>query len=216
MAISAVIFDLDGTVLDNEDEYGAAFRSVLRLLGKKVDKKFPHTAGIGVKENWPHLLSKYHIKTKKTIEELTRATQDAYLSNLSRVTLKKGFKNFIRDLADSGIGVALATSNAWWIFGEVSEQFHLEDYFSVITTGEEAEYRKPDPELFLLTAQKLGIEPENCLVIEDSQAGVEAAHRAGMKVIAIARDNKHAQTLKDADLIISDYFDLSPQTVLAL
>lgn len=216
MKISAVIFDLDGTVLDNEDEYGIAFRKVLRNLGKKVDKKYPHIGGIGVKENWPILLSKYHIKTDKSIEELTRETQDAYLGLLKRVDFKKGTERFISELKESGIKVALATSNAWWIVEEVSDVLPLEDLFEIITTGEEVEFKKPDPDLFLVAAQKLGTEPSGCLVIEDSEAGIEAAQRAGMKVIGITDNPKHAEVLKNADMVIKDYYDLSPEKITTL
>ena len=216
MTISAVIFDLDGTVLDNEDEYGSAFRKVLASLGKRVDKKYPHTQGIGVKENWPVLLAKYSIKTKKTIEELTRATQDAYLAQLTFVNYVRGFENFVDKLKDSGIKVALATSNTWWIVDEVSENLNLDEIFSVITTAEEAVFNKPDPEIFVLTADKLGFEPEKCLVIEDSVAGIEAAKRAGMKVIGIARDSKHANDLKEADFVVTDYTQISPQKIAKL
>lgn len=213
MKFSAVIFDLDGTVLDNEDEYGAAFRKVLRSLGKRTDKKFPHTSGIGVKENWLLLLSKYHIKTKKSIEELTRETQDAYLKMLPRVNFNAGFENFTKDLKNSGIAVAMATSNAWWIVDEVSENLELKGLFDSITTGEEVAYKKPDPEIFLLTAEKLGVEPKECLVFEDSVAGIEAAKRAGMKVVGIARDSKHAKDLKEADFVITSYAQISPEEI---
>lgn len=216
MRIAAVIFDLDGTILDNEDEYGAAFREVLRGLGKRVDSKYPHVGGIGVKENWPLLLAKYKIKTRKSIEELARETQDAYLKMLSRVRTKSGFEEFIGDLKDSGIAVALATSNAWWIADKVMAQLNLEGFFDITTTGEEVDYKKPDPDLFLITAKKLGVEPKDCLVIEDSQAGVEAAQRAGMKVVAIARDKKHAKSLKDTDLVINSYNNLSAEKILKL
>jgi len=216
MIISAVIFDLDGTILNNEDEYGRAFRKVLASLGKKIDKKYPHTQGIGVKENWPVLLAKYNIKTKKTIEELTRATQDAYLAQLSDVNFVKGFENFVDKLKDSGIKVALATSNSWWIVDEVSENLNLDEIFNVITTAEEAVYNKPDPEIFLLTADKLGYEPKECLVIEDAVAGIEAAKRAGMKVVGIARDSKHANDLKEADLVVTDYAQISAQKIAKL
>lgn len=216
MIVSAVIFDLDGTVLDNEDEYGRAFRKVLASLGKKVDKKYPHTQGIGVKENWPVLLAKYNIKTKKTIEELARATQDAYLAQLSYVNFVRGFERFVNRLKDSGIKVALATSNTWWIVDEVSENLDLEEIFSVITTAEEAVFNKPDPEIFVLTADKLGFEPKECLVIEDSVAGIEAAKSAGMKVIGIARDSKHANDLKEADFVVTDYTQISPQKIAKL
>lgn len=209
MKISAVIFDLDGTVLDNEDEYGAAFRKVLRSLGKRVDSKYPHTQGIGVKENWPLLLSKYRIKTGKSTEELAKQTQDVYLRMLPKVTIRSGFEGFVSDLKNSGITTALATSNAWWIADEVLTELGLEDFFDVTTTGEEVDYRKPNPDLFLLTARKLGVEAGECLVIEDSEAGIEAAHAAGMKVIGIARDKKHAKILKEADLVIYNYNQLS-------
>jgi len=216
MTLAAVIFDLDGTVLDNEDEYGLAFRKVLKSLGKRVDLKYPHTQGIGVKENWPLLLSKYKIKTKRTIEELTAQTQDAYLKLLPKVDIKKGFEGFISDLRSSGIATALATSNDWWIVDGVLAELKLERFFDVTTTGEEVDYKKPNPDLFFLTARKLGVEPENCLVIEDSPAGIEAAHRAGMKAVGIARDKKHAMALKEADLIIYNYRQLSPLKIAGL
>lgn len=216
MSISAVIFDLDGTVLDNEDEYGAAFRTILRLLGKKVDKKYPHIGGIGVKENWPRLLSKYRIKTKKTVEELTHETQNEYLKRIGEVTFKKGFEDFVADLKDSGISTALATSNAWWIVDAISQIHPLNHFFKTITTGEEVDFKKPDPDLFLLTAQKLEVEPSDCLVIEDSNAGIEAAHRAGMRAIGIYRDRKHAEELKEADLLIRNFYELSQASIAAL
>lgn len=208
MKIAAVIFDLDGTVLDNEDEYGLAFRKVLRQLGKVVDKKYPHIGGIGVKENWPILLAKYKIKTNKTLEELAVRTQDEYLKLLKRVTLKKGFLDYAQSLKDSGMKIALATSNSRWVIDAVLAELNLKDFFDIITSGEDVEYKKPDPELFLLAAEKLNLEPENCLVFEDSAAGIEAAHRAGMKVVALARDSSHAETLKEADRVIMNYSEL--------
>lgn len=216
MKLAAVIFDLDGTVLDNEDEYGEAFRQVLKSLGKKVKAKYPHTAGIGVKENWPRLLAKYRLKTDRSVEELAQRTQSAYLKLLPKVESKKGFEKFIKDLKDSGIMTALATSNAWWIVEEVLEKLNLERFFDVVTTGEEVDYKKPDPDLFLLTAKKLGLEPDEILVIEDSQAGIEAAHRAGMKVVGMARNRKHAKELAGADLVVTSYLDLTPTKLLAL
>ncbi|MFV1917362.1 MAG: HAD family hydrolase [Patescibacteria group bacterium] len=216
MRISAVIFDLDGTVLDNEDEYGIAFRRVLNSLGKKVDKKYPHVGGIGVKENWPLLLSKYRIQTKKSIEELTRETQDYYLKMLDHVTYKKGFENFVRDLRNSGIATALATSNTWWIVDEVSRVFDIDSHFDIITTGEEVKYKKPDSDLFLLTSQKLGVDPSDCLVMEDSQAGIEAARRAGMKAVGIAKDISVEKLLADADLVIFDFDQISAEEISKL
>ncbi|RLC30550.1 hypothetical protein DRH13_04175 [Candidatus Woesebacteria bacterium] len=210
MKLLAVIFDLDGTVLDNEDEYGIAFREVLSKLGEKTDSEFPHIQGIGVEENWRRLIPKYKIKTKKSIEELSKETQKAYLKILSRVTLKEGVTDFVKDLKDSGIFVALATSNTWPTVEKVFGALDLEGIFDTMTTGEEVRLNKPDPEIFLLTAQKLGVDPKNCLVIEDARAGIKAAKDAGMKVVAIARNSKHAKLLKEAKKVIYDYGELSP------
>jgi HAD superfamily hydrolase (TIGR01509 family) len=216
MKLLAVIFDLDGTVLDNEDEYGIAFREVLSKLGEKTDSEFPHTQGIGVEENWQRLIPKYKIKTKKSIEELSKETQKAYLKILSRVTLKEGVRNFIQDIKDSGIFVALATSNTWPTVEKVFNALDLEGIFDVMTTGEEVKYKKPDPEIFLLTAQKLGVDPENCLVIEDTEAGIKAAKNAKMNVVAVARDSGHAKVLKEAKKVIYDYGELSPDMLASI
>lgn len=216
MKLLAVIFDLDGTVLDNEDEYGIAFKKMLSKFGKKTDSEFPHTQGIGMEENWQKLIPKYKIKTKKSIKQLSKETQEIYLNMLSRVTLKEGVRSFIEEIKDSGILVALATSNTWPTVEKVFDALNLEEIFEIVTTGEEVKFKKPDPETFLLTAQKLGVDPENCLVIEDTEAGIKAAKDAGMKVIAIARDSKHAKLLEKAGKVIYDYGGLSPDMLASI
>ncbi|MFZ5932761.1 MAG: HAD family hydrolase [Patescibacteria group bacterium] len=210
MKISAVIFDLDGTVLDNEDEYGLAFKKVLESLGARVDTNYPHVGGIGVKENWPGLIKKYHLKTKKSYNELASETQREYLELLPRVRMKKGVEKFIKGLRESGIKTALATSNVWFILEKVFEELPIEGLFDSLTTGEEVSNKKPAPDLFLAAVDKLDVRPEECLVIEDSTSGIKAARESGMKVIAIARDNSHAKDLEGADLVIRSYNQLTP------
>jgi len=208
MKTAAVIFDLDGTVLDNEDEYGASFKAVLESLGGKDIPEFPQVGGIGVKENWPVLLEKYHLKSDKPLEELAHKTQEEYLSRLPSVTLKPGFEDFVGLLREKGIKTALATSNGRWIVGEVFDKLKLDAFFDAVTTGEEVEFKKPNPDLFLVTADKLGLMPKECVVIEDAASGIEAARRAGMKAIAIARDKEHAKTLGDAEQIVFGYKEI--------
>ena len=216
MKISAIIFDLDGTVLSNEDEYGAAFANVLRSLGAKVNLEYPHVGGIGVKENWPGLLKKYKINTEKTTDELARQTQQEYLKQLSKVQLKDGFEVFVRELKASEIPIALATSNVRLMLEETFNKIDIEGYFDAVTTGEEVMAKKPAPDLFLKTAQKLGVEPSECLVFEDSGAGIAAAKAAGMKAVAIARDEDHAKSLTAADLVIRNYKEVSPEILSRL
>jgi len=205
MSLKAVIFDLNGTVLSDEDEYGAAFRMVLAKLGKKVDKRFPHIRGIGVKENWPRLLAKYHIKTNMSLEELEQATQEAYLTMLSKIQIRKGFRRFISRLRQRDIKTALATSNSYFIVEKIFDELGLGKYFDVITTNDEIAFNKPSPEIFLTTADRLGLDPSYCTVIEDSEAGIEAAKSAGMRTIGIATDPENKKKLSGADFVVGNF-----------
>lgn len=209
MKISAVIFDLNGTILSDEDEYGLAFAKVLGKLGAKNVEKYPQEAGIGVEENWPILLKKYNLKTGKTMGELAGETQREYLKLLPKVTMRKGFLSLIKVFKSSGTKTALATSNTWGIVEKIFEKFAIEDLFDVVTTKEELRSNKPDPEIFKITADKLDISPSDCLVFEDSKAGINAAHGAGMRVVGIARNTEHREVLKDADVVIEDYSKLT-------
>jgi len=213
MIISAVIFDLNGTILEDEDEYGRAFKKVLENLGVKDVPEYPHTRGIGVKENWPGLIKKYNVETDKTPEELAVLTQAEYLKQVSGVAVRDGFDDFTDNLKESGAKIALATSNTWEITEKVLEKINLQGYFDEITTEEEVFLSKPDPEIFTLTADKLGAEREECLVIEDSVAGVTAAKNAGMKVVAIVGENQNENDFSEADLIVESFSEITPKAI---
>lgn len=213
MIISAVIFDLDGTVLDNEDEYGKAFNKVLKSLGFNSGTDYPQVGSIGVHENWPILIAKYNIKTNKTIERLARATQDAYLEQINQITLKPGIEEFIKNLKAGGIQTALATSNNWFIVQEDFDRLKLDHFFDCVVTAEEVLEKKPAPDLFLKAAEKLSVEPEKCLVVEDAPAGVKAAHAAGMKVIGLARNDETEDNLIEADLVVRNYDEITPEVL---
>jgi len=213
MKISAVIFDLNGTILEDEDEYGRAFNQVLKSLGVETSAEPPQIKGIGVKENWPHLIKKYDIKTNKSLEQLAHETQEAYLTEINNVTVRSGFDEFVENLKDSGIQIALATSNTWEIAEKVLNKVGLGGIFDAVTTVEEVAYGKPDPGLFTLTADKLGAEREKCLVIEDSASGIAAAQLAGMKVVALSGREADEKLLANADLIVENFSDITPKAI---
>lgn len=211
MKLSAVIFDLNGTVLADELIWGRAFRKVLADLGRKVEDKYPHTGGIGIDENWPKLLDKYKIKTDKSIEELSEITKNYYLQNIDEIELKKGIVEYISELRQDGILTALATSSTWGTVEKIFDKFNIETLFDCVTTGEEVNIKKPDPEIFMLTANKLGVDPSECVVFEDSQAGIEAAKSAGMKAVGIYRDIEHRKELSKADMVVKDFSKLKSE-----
>lgn len=212
MNFSAVIFDLNGTILEDEDDYGKAFVKVLKNLGVEIKSTFPQIKGIGVKENWQKLIEKHSIKTDKNIDTLVKETQEEYLKEISEVTVRPGFDEFTKILKDSQIKIALATSNTWEQTDKILDTLGLQDIFDATTTGDEVSYKKPDPDIFLLTADKLGVERSDCLVIEDSLSGIEAAKRAGMKVIAISSE-EDSDIFSKADLVVEGFSEITPQAI---
>jgi len=207
MNFKAAIFDMNGTILSDEDEYGLAFRKVLEGLRVKVSTSYPHEAGIGVEANWSIFLTKYKIKTTKTTQELAAETQKEYTKLIPKVTLKEGFLDYVVKLKNDKIIIGLATSNTWSIVEKIFNKFNIEKYFQVVTTCEELARNKPDPEIFIKTAEKLQVKQEECVVFEDSVAGIKGAKLAGMKTVGMARDEVYKKKLKEADIIINNYLE---------
>lgn len=216
MILSAVIFDLNGTIIEDEEIYGRAFNKILKDFGVDTKTDYPHEVGIGVSENWKKFIEKYRLKTDKTIEHLSMETQGEYLKRLDEVVIRGGFEEFATNIRESGIKIALATSNSWEVADKILMQINLQDFFDEITTGEEVLYKKPDPDLFIITADKLGIDRENCLVIEDAPSGITAAKRAGMKAVAIETPWAEDKKLEEADLIIEGFSEITPKAIDSL
>ena len=208
MKFKAAIFDLDGTVVADENEYGEAFNRILRRFGIVTGSFYPHVAGIGVEENWEKFKQKYKSKISKSVEELSYDTQKEYLKLLEQVNPKEGFIEFVKMIRGEGVKTALATSNSWIIANKILETLCLEDYFDCITTAEEVENKKPDPQIFEIAIKKLGFLPEEYVVFEDSQAGVIAAKTLGIRVVAFYRSEEHKKALKKADIIVRNYAEL--------
>ncbi len=207
--LKAVIFDLNGTILSDEDEYSLAFLRVLKSLGVKVGKNFSHTKGVGLKANWESFRNKYNLRTDLTLDELSNLTQTEYLSLLPKVKLRKGFVDLVANLRKVGIKVALASSNNYSVVEAILDHFGIADFFDVITTMEEVSLSKPSPQIFEITAEKLGVEPYECLVFEDSKAGVEAAVAAGMAVVGVAGTKEEKEDLSAAHKIISGFSEFN-------
>ncbi len=112
--------------------------------------------------------------------------------------------------------LALATSNSWWVVEKIFAKLNVEHFFDSITTAEEVSNKKPSPEIFLSASEKLMIDPEFCLIIEDAQSGIEAAHGAKIKVVGLARDGKHAKRLKKADVVVGSYEQITPDVIKKL
>ena len=153
--IGAVIFDLDGTVLDNEEKWEEAFRAGARNNAQPTTlspQGFIHEPGIGVKPNWRKITGDEALS-----EKLTRETWVEYQKD-EEVKIMAGVEELIEEIKDKGWQTALATGTEWHVVEKELEQVNLYLAFDVTTTGDEVLAQKPDPEIYLLTAQKLGVE----------------------------------------------------------
>jgi len=191
----AVIFDMDGLLLDSEPVYRMAWKRAGAELGCPIDDELYKTfVGRGSKKA-EQLLAE-HFGEALPLKEFDARWNRYFAERLERepIAPKPGAIELLDFLDLSGIPTALATSSSRSMadrcLGDLAARF------AVITTGDEVRDPKPDPRLFVLTSERLGVEPEHCLVLEDSDAGVRAARNAGMPVILVPdRGEPSAETV---------------------
>jgi len=203
--IRAIIFDLDGTIIDNEELYGKAFCAVLKKLGVSC-KEVKHTSGIGVYENWVKM--KRNLNLTLDPSELTAQTQQFYLNNLDKVKVRPDFLSVVRYFKSKGMKIFLATSNTIDIGQQILAALRLDQLFDSMTFGDEVARKKPAPDLFLKVIEKENLRPREAVIIEDSPAGIAAAKNANIKVFALKTDRFNRIELSRADRIVNHFSEL--------
>ncbi|MFG3496323.1 HAD family hydrolase [Streptomyces sp. NPDC047928] len=182
----AVIFDLDGTLVDSEPNYYEAGRRVLRRYGVTDFGWERHTdfIGIGTRETLLALRTEYGIDAP--LDELL-AGKNAHYLELARAstTAFPEMRAFVERLHGEGVPMAVASGSSPAAIDAVLAGTGLDTYFSVLVSAEEVERGKPEPDVFLEAARRLGADPAACVVLEDAPPGAAAAHAAGMRCIAV-------------------------------
>ncbi|WP_293937638.1 beta-phosphoglucomutase [Sphingobacterium sp. UBA5996] len=201
--VKAVIFDLDGVLVDTAVYHFEAWHRLAEGLGysfSTVDNE--QLKGVSRVESLELILKWAGLeKSKSEKEALLQQKNDWYLElidQLSPVHLLSGSLELLQKLRERGIKIALgsASKNALGIL----EKTGIVGYFDALIDGNAVQLSKPNPEVFLKGADALGIAASACLVLEDAQAGIDAARAAGMQVIGIGE----AENLKGADLVVAD------------
>ncbi len=174
-------------MIDSDRIISRSYETVLEEYGIKPKlnhRGIVHTPGISSRDNWTHLMQEYSFDVD--IDELVaRKTQLHTQFMKEGVDAMPGLLDALKILQEQGIKMAIASSSTREIIDAAIKHLRLEDYFDVIVSGNEVESGKPAPDIFLKTAEKLGIQPKECVVFEDAASGVQAAKAAGMKCIAI-------------------------------
>ena len=203
--LKAVIFDLDGTLIDNEGVYDRAFCAVLKKRGISCEA-VSHTPGIGVKENWEKMVNRGVLSEDP--QTLTAETYDFYLNNLTDIIVRPGVREVMHYLKSRRVKRILATSTGADVASRVVGTVGIAHHFDSQTFGDEVPRRKPAPDLFLKALEKENVYPEEALVIEDAPAGVEAAKTAGAPVVALKTDWATREALFRADKVVNNFADL--------
>ncbi|MFA5471760.1 MAG: beta-phosphoglucomutase [Acholeplasmataceae bacterium] len=195
--IKAVIFDLDGVIVSTDDLHYKAWKHMADLEKIDFDKKINHRLrGVSRMESLNIILEKATKKySDQEKEELASIKNNYYVELLNELTPKDILPNVnevLRILKDKGIKIAIGSSskNAKNILNHIK----LSDMFDVIADGHDIKHSKPAPDVFLIAAKRLGVDPKDCIVVEDAVAGIEAAKRADMIAVAVsdAKKSDHA------------------------
>ncbi len=196
--ITAVLFDMDGLVLDTEKLYTRFWQEAACACGYPMTKEqalgmrsLNRGAGLSKMQSYFGPDVDYDFIRQKRIELM-----DAFVEK-EGVTLKPGIHELLAFLKERGIKTAIATSSPMERTVLYLTSVGLQNSFDELVSGYMVERGKPEPDIYLYAAEKLGVKPEECMVLEDSPAGILAAHRAGcMPVMIPDQDEPDEETRK--------------------
>lgn len=213
--IKACLFDLDGVIVDTAKYHYVAWKKIADELGfffSEADNE--RLKGVSRMQSLDILLEvgnkELDEQTKLALAERKNAIYVDYVTRMNEDEILPGVTRFLDELRANGILIALgsASKNAPMIL----ERIGLIEKFDAIIDGNKVANAKPDPEVFLKGAQVLGVDPKNCLVFEDAQAGIEAALNGKMKVIGVG----HEENLKGANYLIEGFQEMNIQKIVQL
>jgi beta-phosphoglucomutase len=182
----AVIFDWDGTLGDTRKVIVIAFQATLREINCKVSAEYiERRIGIGAADTFRDLLQSANRQfDEKLIQHLVERKSQFEIELTDQVKLFPGARELLKALHGK-VKMALASMNNRSVIIHLLKAKDLEKYFNAVLTAESISHSKPNPEIFLKTASKLKVNPEKCVVVEDSIFGVKAAKSANMSCIAL-------------------------------
>lgn len=212
----AFIFDMDGTLVDNMRFHTEAWGKMLEENGIEMNAHdfLVKTAGKTNREILPTVFGEI---SDERIEELGHRKESLYQELfLPERKAVEGVVEFLEKSQQLGIKLAVATAAPVANMEFILDGLDLRKYFGAITTAADVSEGKPNPEIFLKSAEKLNVKPENCIVFEDAFGGFEAAHRAGMKSIGITTVNSAEDILKINSVVEAhaDFINLDPQDLI--
>ena len=201
--ISAVIFDMDGVLLDSEPFHDQTTTSILESYGAKgAYEAIRPFVGRNPRDMWTAMKAKYDIPA--SVDDLIELQWKKNVAGIKDSGLERseGLTELLDFCHEKGIRIAVASSSRQDFVEAVFDHLNLWPYVEVFASGSEVENGKPMPDIYLLAATRLDIDPERCLVVEDSTAGVQAGRMAGMYTIGYDNPTSGGQNVEAADVVV--------------
>jgi HAD superfamily hydrolase (TIGR01509 family) len=210
VAVQAVIFDMDGVLVDSEPYSMQALIDTLRQYGvEPTEDELQRSYGRRVRDDFVDYFSRHGVTADVNIAIAHKHARYYHLA-AGHLQPLPGVVALLRRLRDHGYRLALASSGDRVKVAFGMQALALIGSFEAVVTGDDVSHSKPDPEIYLIAAQRLRVPPAACIAIEDAPAGVKAAKRAGMRCIAVT-NSVVSDRLYKADLIVDSLADdLSP------
>jgi len=210
---SALIFDMDGVIADSEPIHIRTERETFLPYGISLsDDELCSFVGSNLQVVVKTVVARYRIRVDA--DRLFKDHKASLLKNMQDgLQPIDGSLDLIRALSGTAVPLAVASSSFMDLIRLVLRKFQIESCFHSVVCGDDVHRSKPHPDIFLETARRLGLPPEECLVIEDSTNGIKAAKAARMACIGLRSPNSHNQDLSGADRTADDFHAVRSELV---
>jgi beta-phosphoglucomutase len=207
---------MDGTMVNNTPYHFKSWQALLKKYnkGQLTEQTYKNEiSGTPIIDTVSRIFNEADTPTRQSLvkekEGLYRELYEPYIGPLN------GLENLLAELKDAGVKLAIASSATVDDIDFVLNHVKVRHYFDIIIDGDRVSKGKPDPEIFLKAAADLNMIPEDCIVFEDSIAGIKAANAAGMKVVAITTAHPEDK-LHPSNFVINDFTELNVQKLQTL
>ncbi len=210
MILKAVIFDMDGVIIDSEPSHARSAVEVCAKYGINIDVEYcKNFIGSSTKKMCETIVKEFD--TDVTAEELLAAMNQGKKDYVKREghTIIPGVKDFIKRLYQAGLHLAIASSSSPAEIEDVVKSLGIKKYFDKLVSSSHVAHPKPAPDTFELALSKLGADAKDSIIIEDSSFGVAAAKAAGVACVGFINPNSGNQDLSKADVLLNSFTDLS-------
>lgn len=211
----AVIFDMDGVLIDSVRFHWQAMNQVLAKYGIHIeDSQLRNYIGQSVVHQLNQISEKFNtpLDVDVIVEELKPIKEELQKG----IRPKEGVVQLLDLLSESKVPIAVGTSSTTLDTDRKLTDAGILDYFDVLVTHDDVTKHKPDPTVYLTAVEKLNAQPSNCVVFEDAPSGILAAKRAGMICIAVQTPFTNADDLSGADIVVSSLSDVDIEFISKL